>query len=137
MSARTSAAPARARVVTVVLWTAQIALAVFFIAASGAPKLLGAAQAVDSFTQIGVGQWFRYLVGALEVAGGVGLLVPRLAGLAAYGLALLTVGAAITQAFVLGEPSLAVFPLVLAVIFAVIGWLRSHRTADLVRWLRR
>ena len=31
---------------------------------------------------IGAGQWLRYLVGALEVAGGVGLLILALAGLA-------------------------------------------------------
>jgi hypothetical protein len=33
----------------------------------------------DLFADIGAGQWFRYAVGGPEVAGGVGLLVPRLA----------------------------------------------------------
>ena len=30
-----------------------------------------------TFNQIGAGQWFRYLVGALELAGAIGLLIPR------------------------------------------------------------
>lgn len=133
MSARTSTLPARGRALTVVLWTAQILLAVFFVVASGAPKLFGQQYAVDIFDQIGIGQWFRYAVGVLEVVGGVGLAVPRLAGLAAAGLALLTVGAAITQTFVLYGPSSAVFPLVIAVICAAIAWARRDRTAGLLR----
>jgi hypothetical protein len=35
------------------------------------------------FGQIGAGQWLRYLVGVAELAGVVGLLVPRLAVAAA------------------------------------------------------
>src|SRR4051794_31962104 len=32
---------------------------------------------IESFEKVGLGQWFRYLTGLLEVAGGVGLLIPR------------------------------------------------------------
>ena len=38
---------------------------------------------MEMFTQIGLGQWLLYLVGALKFAGAIGLLIPRLAGAAA------------------------------------------------------
>ena len=66
------------------LWTAQILLAAFFLFAA-APKLTGQHTAVQMFGQIGAGQWLRYLVGTAELAGAIGLLIPRLAGLAAAG----------------------------------------------------
>jgi uncharacterized membrane protein len=66
-------------------------------------KLAGSPELVDLFATIGAGQWLRYLVGALEVAGAVGRLVPWLSGLAALGLAPLIVGATATNRFVLGE----------------------------------
>ena len=46
---------------------------------------------------IGIGQWFRYLVGVLEIAGAVGVLIPRLSGLAALGLMCLMAGATVHQ----------------------------------------
>jgi uncharacterized membrane protein YphA (DoxX/SURF4 family) len=58
---------------------------VFVFAA--APKLVGQHTAMAMFSQIGAGQWLRYLVGTAELAGAIGLLIPRLAGLAAAGLA--------------------------------------------------
>jgi len=55
------------------------------------------------FAAEGAGQWLRYLVGSLEVAGAVGLMVPRLSGLAALWVAGLMVGATTSNLFVLGE----------------------------------
>ncbi|MCX4098309.1 DoxX family protein [Nocardia sp. alder85J] len=107
-----------------VLWTLQILLGLFFILASGLPKLVGQADAVKSFQDIGWGEWYRYFVGAVEVSGGIGLMVPRLSGYAAAGLTIVTVCAAATQAFQLHGPGLAVFPLVLAAIFA---WIARER----------
>ena len=72
------------------------------IAGGGIWKLAGDPVMVDMFADIGAGQWLRYLVGALEVAGGVGL-DPGLAGLASLGLAALLTGAVITDQFVLEQ----------------------------------
>ena len=36
---------------------------------------------MQEFGLIGAGQWFRYFVGAAELAGGIGLLMPWLAGM--------------------------------------------------------
>ncbi|MFI7577891.1 DoxX family protein [Micromonospora sp. NPDC049497] len=81
-------------------WIPQVVLALVMLAA-GAAKLGGEPAMVDMFDDIGAGRWFRYLVGALEVAGAVGLLVPRMARYAALGLTLLLTGAVITNLAVL------------------------------------
>ncbi|MFF7944496.1 DoxX family protein [Nocardia gamkensis] len=106
------------------LWTVQILLGLFLVIASGLPKLAGQSDAVRVFHEIGFGDWFRYLTGLVEVAGGAGLLVPRLSGPAASGLSITMVPAAATQAFLLGAPALAPFPLVLAAVFAWIAYQR-------------
>ncbi|MFF2556936.1 DoxX family protein [Nocardia sp. NPDC058058] len=110
-----------------VLWTLQILFGLFFIIASGLPKLVGQHDAVVAFQNIGWGEWFRYFTGVVEVSGGIGLLVPRLSGPAAAGLSITTVLAALTQAFLLDAPALAPFPLVLAVMFA---WIAYERRAS-------
>jgi putative oxidoreductase len=118
----------RSRAVHRTLWVLQILLGAFFVVASAAPKLAGQEYAVEIFTQIGAGQWYRYLVGALELAGGIGLMVPRLAGPAALGLMGLMVGAAYTQAVVLDAPAMVTSPVIFFVIAAVIAWGRRDST---------
>lgn len=115
-----------------VLWTAQILVGVFFVVASAAPKLVGESYAVWMFAEIGAGDWFRYLVGALELAGGIGLLVPRLAGLAAAGLVGLMIGAAYTQVAVFDAPATTVTPIVLGAVCAAIAWARRDGIRALV-----
>jgi uncharacterized membrane protein YphA (DoxX/SURF4 family) len=94
-------ATAPGRAMNIALWVAQAALTAQF-AGAGIVKVTGDRTMVDMFTSIGAGQWLRYVVGGLELAGAVGLLVPRLCGLAAVGLAVLMVGAIVTNVAVLG-----------------------------------
>ncbi|WP_431878240.1 DoxX family protein [Micromonospora marina] len=115
------------------LWALQGVLGVFLIVASAGPKLFGEANAVQTFEDMGAAPWFRYLVGLLELAGGIGLLVPRLAGLAAVGLALLMVGAAVTQAFILHGGALVLTPVVLFALFVFIAWGRRDSIRRLLR----
>jgi len=115
-------ATARRRATDITLWVVQVLLAAFFLVAAAGPKLAGQQYAVEMFTQIGAGQWFRYLVGTLELAGAVGLLIPRLSGLAALGLGGVMVGAVLTQVFVLGSVVMALTPAFLVVVFCVIAW---------------
>ncbi|WP_040807721.1 DoxX family protein [Nocardia concava] len=110
-----------------VLWTLQIVLGLFFIFASGLPKFMGQADAVRVFHQIGFGDWFMYFTGLVEVSGGIGLMVRRLSGPAAAGLSITMVCAAATQAFILGAPALAPFPLILVGVFA---WIAYQRRAS-------
>jgi uncharacterized membrane protein YphA (DoxX/SURF4 family) len=96
-------------------WVLQVFLAVQF-ASGGVLKLIGDAQMVDLFTDIGVGQWLRYLVGVCEVAA-AGLLVPRLIAPAALGLVGLMAGAVVTNLLIGISPAMpAAFLLVAAVI---------------------
>ena len=75
------------------------------------------------FTDLGTGQWLRYVVGVLEIAGGIGLLVPRLTRLAASCLVALMVGATIAQLFFLSE-GFWYTPVILGVLLAVVAWFR-------------
>ena len=63
---------------TVALWAAQIVVAGMFLF-SGGLKLAGVAVMVGLFDAIGIGQWFRYLTGSIEVVAALLLLSPRLA----------------------------------------------------------
>lgn len=123
---------------TVVLWTVQILLGVFFVVASGTPKLFGQSMAVQMFDTIGFGDWFRYLAGICEVAGGIGLLIPRLSGLAACGLAGVMIGATLTNLFLLpGMAPTAIETVVFGLIFVLIAYARRDQTRALVAPLRR
>jgi putative oxidoreductase len=118
----------------VVLWVLQIGLAIQ-IGMAGVLKLAGTEAFVDMFNDIGIGQWFRFVVGALEVAGAIGLLIPMLSGLAALGLIGLLAGATITNLFVIdANPASALIFLVVAVI---ICWGRWSTVKDLAGKLRR
>ncbi|MDI2029382.1 DoxX family protein [Saccharopolyspora sp. TS4A08] len=123
MTTSTSGTAAPGRALNIGIWVLQVLLAAFFVFAS-VPKLLGDPTAVQMFDLIGFGQWFRYFTGAVELLGAIGLLIPRLCGLAAAGLALVMVGAVFAQIFPLGAPAVALSPLVLCVILLLIAWAR-------------
>ena len=123
-----SAAAARRRVFSVALWALQVLLALQF-AMAGLAKVFGDAAMVEMFAAIGVGQWFRYAVGALELAGALGVLIPRLSGLAALGLIGLMAGATLTNVLVLGTSPL--LPIALMLVSALVAWGRWPRTRTL------
>ena len=105
----------------------EILLGLFIAIASGLPKLFGEATAVEMFDDIGWGDWFRYLVGALEIAGGIGLILPKTTRIAAIGLCALMAGAFMFSVTVLDAGATAITPLILLALFASIAW--SRRTA--------
>ena len=106
------------------LWAVRIVLSAQFVV-GGVLKLTADPPMVAMFDDIGAGQGLRLLVGVCEVAGGVGLLVPRLFRLAATGLVLLMVGAAVTNVVAL-QISPAV-PLVLLVLATVVAVARTRK----------
>jgi uncharacterized membrane protein YphA (DoxX/SURF4 family) len=107
----------------IALWALQILAAAAFLAA-GIPKLAGAPQMVEVFQKIG-GQWFRYVTGLLEIAGAIGLLIPRYTFYAASLLAIIMVGALVSVLAVLGgSPAPAA---VLLVITATIAYFRKEK----------
>jgi putative oxidoreductase len=117
------------------LWATQILLAAVFLVAA-VPKLAGAHSAVAMFSQIGAGQWLRYLVGSAELAGAIGLVIPRLAGLAATGLAADMAGATIINAVVLHSAAVAM-TIPLCVALALIARARWEQTGNLAAALMR
>ncbi|MGW6691830.1 DoxX family protein [Streptomyces sp. NPDC054961] len=119
------------RAVVRTVWTLRILLALFFALASALPKLLALPAATAVFDAIGVGHWFMYLTGLLELAGAVGLLLNRLAGPAATALIVFLACAFVTQLTAMdgenaGTPFLFMAPL------AVIAWNQRTETARLL-----
>jgi putative oxidoreductase len=111
---------AAARVGNIVLWVLQVLLAAYFVYSG---FMLFGDGLVKKFDDIGFGQWLRYFTGVLEIAGALGLLIPRLCGLAALGLVGVMVGAVGTELFLLenGGPGL---PAILGLIALVIAYFR-------------
>src|SRR4051794_26631770 len=92
VSAALAEAARPAKGFNIVLWILQIlAAAAFFLA--GGSKLGGVAPMVDMFDKIGLGQWFRFLTGGLEVTGAILLLIPSTVPLGGALLAATMVGA--------------------------------------------
>ncbi|MGW4093415.1 DoxX family protein [Nocardia sp. NPDC004750] len=121
-----------------VLWALQILLGLFFIIASGGPKLVVPSALTDNAPEnLTIPLGLLVLIGVAEVAGGIGLMVPRLSALAAAGLSVLTVLAAATQAFIADKPLMGIFPLVLAAIFAWIAYERRATITELRNSLSR
>jgi len=128
-----AASSSTAKIVNVVLWVLQIAAAGMFLMV-GFLKLSGDAQLVGLFEAIGLGQWFRYLTGTLEVAGAFLLLIPRTSGLGALMLAGVMVGAVVTHVFIVGgSPLMAI---ILLVVTGIVAWGRRQRTMNLLAGLR-
>lgn len=102
----------------------EILFGLFIAIGSGLPKLFGQETAVEMFDDIGWGDWFRYLVGALEILGGIGLIIPRFTRLAALGLCCLMIGAFLFSVTVLDAGWTAITPVILFAVFAFIAWSR-------------
>ncbi|QEU95057.1 DoxX family protein [Streptomyces kanamyceticus] len=131
----TTASPARGRVTRIALRTLQVLFAVFFGVASGVPKLIAHPTAVESFDKLGWGAPGMYTIGALELLGGIALLIPLLSSLAATAFVGLMIGAFIVTVTALGGENAAT-PLVLIPFLAWIAWARRDRTVELIARLR-
>jgi uncharacterized membrane protein YphA (DoxX/SURF4 family) len=128
------------RLTSTLLWAAQILLAAFFLFVAAAPKLAGSHSEVQEFGLIGAGQWFRYLVGTVELAGAIGLLTPWLAGLAAAGLAADMAGATIINATVLHDTTYGVnvwMTALLCALFVLLAYGRRQQIMGLTAAIRR
>lgn len=123
------AAPGTGKAANIALWVLQVAAAAM-LGMAGFAKLSGDPQMVAMFDVIGIGQWFRYVTGGLEVLGAILLLIPALAGVGALMLAGVMAGAILTHLFVVGgSPAI---PLVLLVVLAIIAYARRERTLRLL-----
>jgi uncharacterized membrane protein YphA (DoxX/SURF4 family) len=80
----------------VLVWALSIGLAFVFLMA-GVPKLAGAEAHIRHFEVWRYPDWFRLVVGAVEAASAVLLLVPRAAFVGALGIAAVMAGATYTH----------------------------------------
>ena len=113
----------------IILWTLSVLTALAFIVAGGS-KLAGVPAMVAIFDKVGVGQWFRYFTGVVELTAGIGLLISRYAFYAALALAVVMIGATIAQLTVLAASPAA--PLALLFFNGIIVYLRKPAQLPIV-----
>ena len=106
----------------------QVVLGLLFVSI-GSMTVAGRKMFVDNFRHFGYPQWFRVVIGSLEVLGGLGLLIgiwlPWLAALASAGLTLVMLGAILTHVRIREPLQKIVLPIVLgalAIVVAVSYW---------------
>jgi uncharacterized membrane protein YphA (DoxX/SURF4 family) len=116
------------------LWIVQGLLALVFVF-SGSMKFLMPPEMMTAGSPLPL--WFIYFIGAAEVLGGIGLILPGLlkikpglTPLAAAGLTVITLGATVLTALGMGgegvDPSTAVIPLVVCLLSAFVTYGRWH-----------
>jgi putative oxidoreductase len=117
------------RAKNVALWALQILTAAAFLTA-GFATLSGYPMMVATFDKIGIGQWFRYVTGSIEVMSAILLLIPRLTPVGAAILLCTMTGAVLSHLFLIGGSPVAA--LVLLCFAAIILW---GRFGTLKAWL--
>ena len=112
------------RVLNLTLWALQVFLALMFLY-SGASKFSPHDIFwIELFAKIGMGQWFRYFTGGLEVICAVLLLIPGSSAIAAALLACTMAGAILTHLFILRDGYAAIFPGLPLMILIAVAWRR-------------
>jgi len=102
-------------------WILSLLLALIFLSV-GSTKLMSRPITVQEFAQVGLGQWFRYFTGILEVAGAICILVPPLSRWGAVLLAAVMSGAVVAHLTALHTPP--TLPAILLVMVLAVTWLR-------------
>ncbi len=110
----------RIAVPLVVLQGLRFAMIAVFVG-GGLMKLAGAEVMVRLFADIGVGQWLRSVVGLMELVGGTLLLVPAWSGLAALGLIVMMIGAAMAELLIIRRPPIAAAVCAVALMIIALG----------------
>ncbi len=105
-------------------WILKIIFGLAFIGA-GCAKIYGPPAMVAEFDAVGLGQWFRYFTGTLEIVGAVLLLMPKTTGFGALLLAGICGGAFFAQLFALHGD--IVHTIVMAIILLAIAWAQRNQ----------
>ena len=106
----------------ITFWILQGLLAAALLVA-GTTQLAGPQMQVTFFEKIGLGQWFRYFTGGLEVIGAVLVLVPRTAVVGAVLIGMTMVGAVNIHLLITGGTPVP--SVVLLVIAFAVTWYRE------------
>ena len=117
----------------ILLWIVQILLALLFLFAGGTKLLIPAAKLQEQAPPgaIQFSQWFLIFIGACEVLGALGLVLPGitrtlkgLTALAALGLTIIMIGAVVVSIMGLGLTA-GIVPLVVCLLCAFVAYGRG------------
>ena len=117
----TSATLSPPRSANIAVWILRVVVAALFLFAASM-KLTGQPMMVQEFDMVGLGQWFRYFTGVLEVVGAVATLVPAVSALGAVLLLLVDAGAFVAQVGVLHMDW--IHPIVIGAVIAALIYLQ-------------
>jgi uncharacterized membrane protein YphA (DoxX/SURF4 family) len=107
------------RIDTLMTWLPRIAAAVAFFG-FGYQKFAGDPMWIRVFDGIGIGQWFRYFTGAMQIGGAILVLIPRTFLIGIGVLSCTMLGAMAFWIVVARQPFAAIIPgFVLAALVAV------------------
>ncbi|CAN5318297.1 DoxX family protein [soil metagenome] len=116
----------------IVLWIVQILVGLLFIL-SGVMKFVMPYSEMIKDAPYAFPHWFLLFIGACELLGGIGLIVPWLTGikpsltpLAASLLVVIMIGAVVFSAFT-PTPALAVIPVIVGLLCVFIAWGRKSQ----------
>jgi putative oxidoreductase len=108
------------KVRNIIGWALVVLLALAYLAAA-AGKLTGAA--TQMFAHWGYPAWFAKLIGVLELAGAIGLLIPKTMRYAVLGLIVIMIGAAYTH--LANQEGLQILrPTIFLTLLCTVWWLR-------------
>jgi uncharacterized membrane protein YphA (DoxX/SURF4 family) len=115
----------------IALWIIQALLALVFLFSGGMKFVMS----VEEMTQqIPMPGWFLHFIGACEILGGLGLVLPWLTGirpgltpLAAAGLVIIMIGATVIT-LMINDIAMALLPLVVGILAAFVAYGRWRLT---------
>ncbi len=110
-------------------WLPRIGVAGFYVLIVGVDKLSTNPHGpwVKTFDQIGLGQWLRYVTGAIQITGGLLFIFPRTMTIGAILLAGTMAGAVAAWIFFLHNPASGLLPGGLLVLIVAVWWTSRQR----------
>lgn len=117
----TASTPSRTRRLATLTWALRVLIGAAFIFFAFM-KLSSQPRMVAEFANVGLGQWFRYFTGSLELIGAIGVLIPRVSALGAALLLVVVAGAAVAQLFILHGD--VIHAIVIALLLATLIYLQ-------------
>lgn len=115
---------------SIILWSLRGLTAALFLFASFM-KLTAQPMMVEEFNTIGLGQWFLYLTGALELIGGIAILMPQVSVFGAMLLLAVDAGALVVQIAILHGDW--IHTIVIGAVIATVIYLQRDRLAAAMR----
>jgi uncharacterized membrane protein YphA (DoxX/SURF4 family) len=103
------------------MWLPRVAVALVFLSV-GSEKFGSQGPWIRIFARIGLGDWFRYLTGVMQVGGALLLLVPPLVTAGTIVLGCTMAGAIVVNIFVLHTGLAAIIPTLLLIAVVFVGW---------------